>query len=227
MSLTDSGSKGKNGSVYLIKSGDYYKIGLTTGTVKSRIANMQTGNPYPIELVDSFASEDAGKDESHLHNEFKNYRVQGEWFSFPQELIDCKDDWFRSCIGIGQSRMQYGVWKQRCLNGKHNLFVKYLKSRHEYAIRLLKEDTCWAIEQSAENGEVDTLLLIYRLLVDGNQFLSFKGNNNQKEDRFCYRLLTTYKNRTSLWMNDWLEVLEFVVFHSLLSGEDEYSGFEF
>lgn len=98
MSLSNFTPKGKAGSVYLLKSGEYYKIGLTTGTVKQRISSMQTGNPVKIKLVASFETEDVVGDEAYLHNKFGSYRVQGEWFSFPQELIDCKDVWFKSCL---------------------------------------------------------------------------------------------------------------------------------
>lgn len=52
------------------------KIGQTTGTLKSRLAQLQTGQPAQLlPLLDV-----EGDYEAALHARFAGYRVRGEWF---------------------------------------------------------------------------------------------------------------------------------------------------
>lgn len=98
MSLAAFEPVSNNGFVYLVKSGQHHKVGLTTGDVKSRIANMQTGNPVPIEIVDFFPTSQPYEDESNIHAILKRYWVQGEWFLIPDEVIAARETWFKSGV---------------------------------------------------------------------------------------------------------------------------------
>ena len=69
--------------IYLLKCHQYYKIGVAKD-VKARLAGIQTGNPYPVELVEKFevVYSAAGYLENLFHNTFYRFgcHVRGEWF---------------------------------------------------------------------------------------------------------------------------------------------------
>jgi len=67
-------------SVYLIRGNDgRYKIGIAKDP-KKRIKQLQTGNSDPLELIDTYQSENASTIETALHNRFSYVRNVGEWF---------------------------------------------------------------------------------------------------------------------------------------------------
>lgn len=76
----------RGGYVYLVRSGEYYKIGISAEPEK-RIAGLQVGSPYPIETIHIQMSADYIGLERHLHAVYSDYRVTGEWFSFDDEMI--------------------------------------------------------------------------------------------------------------------------------------------
>ncbi len=65
----------------VINDETFYKIGRTKKSVRSRINELQTGNPAPIEYIYEFETKNPHLLESSLHNYFSQYRVKGEWFS--------------------------------------------------------------------------------------------------------------------------------------------------
>jgi hypothetical protein len=67
--------------LYLIRCSneEVYKIGIA-GDVRSRIANLQTGNPYKLELADCYSFSSADAVERVLHMKFEGVRMEGEWF---------------------------------------------------------------------------------------------------------------------------------------------------
>lgn len=63
--------------IYLIRSGQYVKIGISE-CPRKRIASIQTSNPEPIELL---ATAPGGRElEARLHSRFANLRHNREWF---------------------------------------------------------------------------------------------------------------------------------------------------
>ena len=70
--------------VYFITDGEYIKIG-TANNPKTRLKELQTGNARPLSIIKSikgsFAIENA------FHYKYKEYRVSGEWFNLPKEII--------------------------------------------------------------------------------------------------------------------------------------------
>lgn len=79
--------------IYLIKSKEdnYYKIGRATD-VSQRLASLETGTPFDLELVFSQEVNDAVKVEQDLHLMFSSKRVKGEWFRLtPQDAEVIKD----------------------------------------------------------------------------------------------------------------------------------------
>lgn len=77
--------------IYLIKAdGDYdtrYKIGITKKTPQQRLKQLQTGNPYKLEIVDIYQSEFADKIERTFHNIYNSNNTHGEWFELDMEQI--------------------------------------------------------------------------------------------------------------------------------------------
>ncbi len=72
-------------SVYIIRCDKYFKIGVTNQSIISRLTALQTGNPYPLELVFSVSVKNIEDVEKRLHEKFKHKNIRGEWFELDQE----------------------------------------------------------------------------------------------------------------------------------------------
>ena len=72
----------KNGYVYLICDPikDFFKIGITTGTIEKRIKELQTGNAGELFIRDYFKTDTVFKLEQLLHSKFILKHIHGEWF---------------------------------------------------------------------------------------------------------------------------------------------------
>lgn len=70
------------GYVYIIKCGEQeiYKIGITRLNPQSRLAALQTGNPYPLTMLWFSPVINAERVEAVLHNLLSHDRMMGEWF---------------------------------------------------------------------------------------------------------------------------------------------------
>lgn len=79
------------GTVYLLKSGKYYKIGLTRQRIESRVKQLQRGVPYTIEIVRTHIVNDPEATEGHLHARLADRRKAGEWFDLVRDDIDYID----------------------------------------------------------------------------------------------------------------------------------------
>ena len=69
--------------VYILKAGEFYKIGLTSNTIDKRIKELQTGCPYEIKEIfktSSLTKKEAFELERFLHKKFKRFHSYGEWF---------------------------------------------------------------------------------------------------------------------------------------------------
>lgn len=76
--------------VYIVKieSERKYKIGYTKRKLEKRLKELQTGCPDVIEPVWYFKSKYVTKLESYLHRQFKDKKIEGEWFLLENEDID-------------------------------------------------------------------------------------------------------------------------------------------
>ena len=68
------------GYVYLLTDGEFFKIGVTRGSIDKRIKKLQTGNPDDISLVNSYQTEYPFKMEKALHATHNHQRINNEWF---------------------------------------------------------------------------------------------------------------------------------------------------
>jgi Rha family phage regulatory protein len=77
----------KSDKLYIVKCGDFYKIGISHN-VSKRIKGMQTGNPYLIELIDTYTiGHNVSNIEARLHVLFESDNIRGEWFYTPLDEI--------------------------------------------------------------------------------------------------------------------------------------------
>lgn len=73
-------------TIYFIEDGDAVKIGFTKdANPKNRIRSIQTGNPKKLTLLGFVPG--TIQDERRIHNDLKDYRLEGEWFSFATPVI--------------------------------------------------------------------------------------------------------------------------------------------
>ena len=74
--------------LYLIRCENFHKIGVAID-VESRIAQLSTGNPFPLFLDSFYKYENAEFVERAIHQRFSLRRVRGEWFKLDAD--DLKD----------------------------------------------------------------------------------------------------------------------------------------
>jgi hypothetical protein len=73
--------------LYLIRCREEaFKIGIASD-VRSRIASLQTGNPYKLELAACYSFPSAEVVERALHMKFDGVRMVGEWFNLDTEQL--------------------------------------------------------------------------------------------------------------------------------------------
>ena len=77
----------KEAYVYFIKCGEYYKIGYSKD-VERRVKELDR-RPYKIEIIYvSPLTPNAYKVEQSIHEWLSDYKINGEWYDFPSDMID-------------------------------------------------------------------------------------------------------------------------------------------
>lgn len=74
-----------SGAIYIVrmKGTDYFKVGYTSGTVQTRMKQLQVGNPKPLKFVTTWGGDmDAEKE---VHDMLGEFRTKGEWFELTTE----------------------------------------------------------------------------------------------------------------------------------------------
>jgi len=89
--------------LYLIKCQQYYKIGVAND-VESRLAQLSTGNPFPLEVETIYEFENAEIVERAVHQKLKSKRVRGEWFEL---TYDDTVELHKVCLILGGSAFEY------------------------------------------------------------------------------------------------------------------------
>jgi Meiotically up-regulated gene 113 len=78
---------GRNGYVYIIQGGEYFKIGLSVDPAK-RIHAMNCKAPFPLQVRILLPSEDIDCLERELHTVFRPKRQRGEWFLLTEKDLE-------------------------------------------------------------------------------------------------------------------------------------------
>lgn len=76
-----------NGYVYILRSGDFIKIGKSK-VVDQRVTQISPKTPMPVMLLHTISCDDMSWAEAQLHRYYARYRTNGEWFLLPQEQIE-------------------------------------------------------------------------------------------------------------------------------------------
>lgn len=89
--------------LYLIECKEHYKIGVAND-VKSRLAQLATGNPFPLTIKACFGFENAEIVERVLHQRFSECRTKGEWFCLSLGNID---NFMKICTELGGQELSF------------------------------------------------------------------------------------------------------------------------
>jgi len=73
--------------LYLIRCNDFFKIGIA-GHIESRLAALQTGNPYELVVESCYQFDNPAPVEQSLHNKFRNKQAMREWFRLEAEDLE-------------------------------------------------------------------------------------------------------------------------------------------
>lgn len=74
------------GYIYFLWTGDRVKIGFSKNPF-NRTANLKTGLSDEVELI--VASRGTMREERELHEVLKRWRLEGEWFTASNEVVQC------------------------------------------------------------------------------------------------------------------------------------------
>jgi hypothetical protein len=83
---TEKKSAAGIGYVYLIKFGDFFKIG-RSNDFDRRLREIKTKLPEEGELIHVIETDDPEGIEAYWHNRFKNCRAKGEWFKLSNDDV--------------------------------------------------------------------------------------------------------------------------------------------
>lgn len=77
----------REGYVYLIQGGGYYKIGHSTNP-KLREHVLTKELPFECSIIHLLKTDNRFALETHWHRRFGHFRIRGEWFRLPQSCVD-------------------------------------------------------------------------------------------------------------------------------------------
>lgn len=111
--VLDKMKDGENGAyVYFIRDTlGHIKIGVTIN-VRNRINQLQTANPMKLEFYYGMhvkSIDDAAIIEKELHDKFKDFRLNGEWFKENEIITWLNQPWLEA----GNYKFEGANWKPK------------------------------------------------------------------------------------------------------------------
>lgn len=82
------------GFVYLMSNGRYYKVGVTNDPERRR-KEIEKASGYPIDITLTVYADDPYTVEKDIHNMLFAFRVEGEWFNLPADVLHDTMDYMR------------------------------------------------------------------------------------------------------------------------------------
>lgn len=79
--------------VYLVESRGYHKIGMSSNVTERFKQLSKDAVPSDCTLIMSVPVKNGRKAEKNLHERFAEYRVVGEWFRFPADVLEKVKHW--------------------------------------------------------------------------------------------------------------------------------------
>lgn len=86
--------------IYLISCNGYFKVGIAND-VESRLAQLQTGSPYELQIEECYEFENSEIVEKAIHQAWKANRVRGEWFDKGVNKVTAVSEFQRICAALG------------------------------------------------------------------------------------------------------------------------------
>lgn len=74
------------GFVYLIRMGEFFKIGIANN-FQTRLSAMRVNTPHNVELLKNWRCRNPRDFEKRMHLRFREFKVQGEWFRLPEDVV--------------------------------------------------------------------------------------------------------------------------------------------
>lgn len=74
------------GYIYLVRCGDFHKIGLAKNTNK-RLSGLKTSSPFEMKMLKAWRCKRPDLIERVMHKRFAKYRVRGEWFQLTEDVV--------------------------------------------------------------------------------------------------------------------------------------------
>jgi hypothetical protein len=102
-----------NSLVYAIGLGPFIKVGFTRESVSSRLAQLQTASPIPLELRETFPHFHPHRLEAFVHAMLADRRASGEWFL-------CSLDDVRAAVALAAGMEPSGTWDDWCELAAHH-----------------------------------------------------------------------------------------------------------
>lgn len=84
LSVTDKESPSR--AIYIIKADKFVKIGISND-ISKRVTSLQSGCPFPINVIANINLENASEIEKSLHRIYRKHCVRGEWFVLSEPMI--------------------------------------------------------------------------------------------------------------------------------------------